>query len=194
MGKAKFAYETACNNARRMITALQSSCHSIIVCGSVRRCQKWCGDIELLCVTKRDTDLFGAENGRPHIEAALQILTGSKQLSPPIKNGDRFKQFELLPLRLQFDLWIVPENEWPVALAIRTGPLEYSKAIVTEKCRGGLLTDGHCIKHNQVWRKGRDGEPIGLALPIESESDFLERFCGGYKYPGVRRYEWRPAS
>jgi len=187
MAKAEMPYQIALDNGRRIMRALESSCHSIMIVGSVRRMKPTCGDVEILCVPKRSTDLFGVENGRAHTDVPLQSLVDSGSLSQPTKNGERQKQFTIQPLGLQLDLWLVPQDEWPVQLAIRTGPADYSRAIVTERHRGGLLLDGHCIHHGKVWRKcERTGEPKTM-MPVDSESDFLDRFCGGYVYPGKRR-------
>lgn len=186
MPKTVMPYAIAFKNGRRILRALESSCHKIMIVGSVRRNKPMCGDVELLCVPKRETDLFGVENGRPKTDIDLQSLMDAGSLSKPTKDGQRQKQFIITPLGLQLDLWLVPKDEWPVQLAIRTGPKDYSRAIVTERHRGGLLLDGHCILDGKVWRKcERTGEPKTV-MPVDSEFDFLDCYCGGYVDPANR--------
>ncbi len=187
----KLPFKIVATNAKRIADALVSSCHSLVIVGSVRRCTQQCGDIELLAVTKKGADLFGNENGWPLIDDAIEVMIGSKMISKAIKDGPRQKQFEL-PIAIKLDLFIVPEDEWAVALALRTGPKEYSRALVTERNRGGLLKNGCVVRHGKVWRKNIDGDPTGEPLPVESEVDFLDRYCGGYVLPGHRRFEFNP--
>jgi DNA polymerase/3'-5' exonuclease PolX len=180
----QYKYSHALGIARRMTKALQHSCHRLMIVGSVRRCKQMVGDIELLAVTKRHEDMFGCENGPAFIDTPLQRMIDSGELSKPIKNGDRYKQFIVTSIGMKFDLFIVPADEWAVALAIRTGPRDFSRRIVTERHRHGLLQDGHMIEGNKLWRK----QPAGgrSQVIVESENQFLQDYCGGFVFPQKR--------
>jgi len=76
------------------------------------------------------------------------------------------------------DLFIVDHLAWPVQLAIRTGPRNFSRKIVTPRNKGGLLPSDMRIHNGQIWKSN-------LPVKLESEREFLE-LCGGWIDPEMR--------
>ena len=67
--------------------------------------------------------------------------------------GHKYKKIALTE-GPQLDLFIVtPPAQWGVLFLIRTGPAEYSHALVTPKWHGGLLPSHLQVKDGAVWNR-----------------------------------------
>ena len=183
--------------ARRIVGALEDVCERIEIAGSLRRKAAQVGDIEIVAVAKVFDDLLGGR-GESKLAARLTRLWRQRKLlgGKPLKDGPKFKQFEIAspPARLlaplKLDLFIVEPDSWGLQLAIRTGPAEFSKRLVTEQSRGGLLRDGLKSAGGVLYR-GRiehNGELLaaGVPIPTPEERAFLEEYCGGWIEPEER--------
>ncbi|MDM8553490.1 hypothetical protein QUF75_02030 [Desulfococcaceae bacterium HSG7] len=173
-GKAKLA-------ADELKKALSPGCHRIEIAGSVRRLQKTCGDVELVCIPRYDTDMFGIED--EFLPTKLDhVLFGMRQnaqlLSHPFKDGGKFKQFHVKKYNINLDLFITNRACWGVIFALRTGSAEYSQRIVTARTAGGLLPDKYHVYMGRVWRYNR-------TLNTPEEIDFLQ-IAGGWVPPERR--------
>lgn len=158
----------ATNYAGRMLPF----CERIQIAGSVRRQQADVKDIEIVLVPKMNQvrDMFGQ---LVREESALEGLFDTLRRDEGelfLKDGKRYKQIELQGLGyrgVRIDVFIVrPPAQWGVILTIRTGPADFSKRIVTQRLKGGLLPDDCYVSEGQVWRNG-------LALPMPEEQDFF---------------------
>lgn len=179
-GIFKFPYQHARELALRYMESLMPYCERIEIAGSIRRKKAEVGDIELVAIPK--TDIVADMFGHPlNLSSALDTQTKRLAISwgaVVIKNGPRYKKFALAE-GLALDLFIVmPPANWGVIFTIRTGPGEFSNALVTprnqrtKEGRRGLLPswarvdEGH-VKHRET------GKPVG---PMPEERDFF-KFC-----------------
>lgn len=145
-------------NARRVAEAMAAvfapACSRIEIAGSIRREVPWVKDIELVAMPKPLLDLFGEPLEGTQLDLILGDLLGEKRIEQRIVSngqkrwGRRHKAIFAVRPQMALDLFLVhDEAAWGGCLAIRTGPAEYSKALVTSalrqgrKCRGNILHD-----------------------------------------------------
>lgn len=175
--------------AARVTDELERFCQRISIAGSIRRQKPEPKDIEIVCVPERDPNpnIFSSEYP---LLTYLQNPTGFLRECQRLKGQDRYQQWQLPEIKL--DLFIVlPPAQWGVILAIRTGPAEFSKRLVTKRIHGGLLPSNARVKDGCVWIAGQP-------LDMPNEGDFL-RFCRlPYTHPQDREQyvklseEYRP--
>jgi hypothetical protein len=206
MAKAHLPLPKAQGLSERIVAALRPASARIEVAGSIRRHRPEVGDIEAVVIPRRGGGLFADEDGPSLLDGLLHDLVQAGRLRMGRLNGDRFKQFEIPACPgLTLDLFIVTPATWGVQLAIRTGAAEFSKALVTERSRGGLLQDGLIVRSGRVWRRdqvvvgmidwsgslkresGPFFQPLPGAVPLDTpeEQDFLG-LCGGWVDPQAR--------
>jgi len=150
---------------------LRPYCQRIEVAGSIRRKTKFVNDIEIVAIPNLEAeqhDMFADDNtstiwpGRriigeivdyfPKIKithgthAGEIIDTGGTSIT---KDGPRYIQFT--HQGHQVDLFLTTPEKWGVIYAIRTGPAEFSKKLVTEQRTGGFMPDGFKVKDGRVW-------------------------------------------
>lgn len=156
--------EKARTIAEEFIEMLSPRCECIEIAGSIRRRKPEVKDIELVAIPKvrEERDLFG------------ELLDTISELDEfdwssygeIIKNGSKYKQIRTFPL-INLDLFIVlPPAQWGVIFAIRTGPADYSRWLVTQQRYGGAMPAGYFVQEGQLWG------PHGI-IPTPEESDFF---------------------
>lgn len=185
--------------AQAIISALEAGCERIQVAGSVRRGKAKVGDIEIVAQPRMSkSGLFGTER-QSDLDPLLEQLVQAGKLART-KDGPRFKQFRILTTRrrIMLDLFLADADNWGLILAIRTGPSDYSRLIVTQRCRQGYLDDMHRVDKGYVWRlllPGSepakrttiiDGQTYAL-VPVPEETDYFNLLQGGYVPPEKRR-------
>lgn len=139
---ARLALADRC--VERIIEVLGPVAEEVAAAGSVRRRRPQVGDIELVVRPRMHPDLFGDET--PELEPLHAALN---ELGNRIKGGDRYVRIDLgkmgdLPF-FALDVFIVhPPAQWGSILAIRTGPWDLSREIVTMmRHRGYRHENGH---------------------------------------------------
>jgi DNA polymerase/3'-5' exonuclease PolX len=177
---------------------LRPSCERIEVAGSVRRRAATIGDLDLLVIPKREPGLFGAtQPGESLLDPHLQRLVDEGRLRPGRCNGEKSKHF-LTQTGVGVELWIAVPDQWGVLMAVRTGPADFTRSLVTERKNGGRLLDSFAVHEWKVWQRLVDphypcievikGEQYeGLPLCFDDERNFLESMCGGWIEPEDRR-------
>jgi DNA polymerase/3'-5' exonuclease PolX len=100
----------------------------------------------------------------------------------PACNGRRQKRLVFHGIKV--DLFIlIPPVDWGVMFTLRTGPEVWSKRLVTERSRGGLLPDQLRVAGGQLLE--RDGH----AIPVLEEQTFFA-ICGvPWIEPAQRTFE-----
>ena len=123
------------------------------IVGSLRRQAAYVGEIDLLVVPIRPVDMLGEidERSPTKLDARLRKWTSSNRpalqfgqddafcevatLRRGDKNGPKQKTFTLTTwcnrrrqLSIAIDLYITTPDRWPVMLAIRTGPRDFSRS------------------------------------------------------------------
>lgn len=162
---------------------LSGRCVKIESAGSIRRLKKDVGDIELVAqprMMSEQIDLFGNKNWQSLLEEYPW-----KKLGEVIKNGPRYKQI-VLKEGITLDLFIVqPPAQWGVIFAIRTGPADFSKWLVTKRENYGALPNDCCVRDGGVYRGGQN-KPI----PMRREKDFFDFLGMGVNLPSEREARW----
>ncbi|MDD5367477.1 MAG: hypothetical protein PHQ40_00465 [Anaerolineaceae bacterium] len=140
--------------ADQFMQLIRPACERIEIAGSLRRQKTEVGDIEIVCIPKPSTDLFGSPL-RSDL-AISEILTshGYKLL----KNGEHYKQVNLGDSCL--DLFLTTKEQWGCIFLIRTGSAEFSKWLVTRRSVGGGCPTGMYFKDGHLWRNGVSMETL----------------------------------
>lgn len=181
--------------AERIREAYSPHCELMEVAGSVRRRAHECGDIEFVCIPKIKGNLFGEASGRTQLDEQLERDVATGLLGKVVLNGPRQKRIELVGRGgLCVEFFCVDAVRFGVAMAIRTGPSAFSKAIVTERSRGGLLPDGHAVLDNRIWSRCTRNEKheaveVDAPLPTSKEEQVLKIVCGRWIEPPRRGWE-----
>lgn len=147
----RMPYDDAWLLACGLGNALLPSCYRVEIAGSLRRRRPDIGDIDLVCepIVKPALDMFGEPSGdernllherlddlveRGILEKRLNKL-GHASWGPELRRA--------VHTGLGVDIQIVTDRSaWGAWLAIRTGPAELNKALVTPRHKGGLLPPG----------------------------------------------------
>lgn len=152
------------------------------IAGSLRRMKDDVGDIELVATPKMlpSYDLFGQEIGKHSMLDDRRIYLPYGKI---IKAGQRYVQVDLWEgIKLDFFV-VLPPASWGVILAIRTGPADFSKWIVTPRNKGGALPLGWKVEDGRVW----DGQ---VTMDFQEEAKFLEWIGVGCVEPKDRQSKW----
>lgn len=104
------------------------------IAGSLRRKEEMVGDIEIVCVAieEESKDMFDQPTGIKS-KPLYDHLNKAIQKGDRVKDGDRYKAFIFKGIKV--DLFIVPTEDFGRALAIRTGPAEYSAKVIATSWR-----------------------------------------------------------
>lgn len=159
--------QDANKQAQKVMRLLLPFCDKLSIAGSVRRQKPEVKDIEIVCLPKAVDDLCG----NPTYPLLGYLNNPTDFLADEckrLKGKDRYQQWQLPNVKL--DLFIVlPPAQWGVIYTLRTGPWEFSKAIVTQQRIGGLLPDEARVKDGSVW--------VGdQKVSTPNEEDFF-KFC-----------------
>ena len=190
-------YEDALLRAKWFVAALRPACTRIEIVGSVRRGKPEVHDIELLLSIKNEKPIpeFGKPNSvyetkLDNILADLEYGDILRQASDK-KDGAKYKKRALRHTgelnEFCLDLFIVlPPADWGVLSVIRTGPVDFSKWMVTKKIHGGALPDNCYVKEGAVWN-GEDGSKFSLP----EEEDFFRLSGMDFINPSERVAKWK---
>ena len=193
--------------ANKVVARMAIVCERIEIAGSLRRGNKVVGDIEIVAIPKMTrTGLFKDQE-----HSSLDSLLRAFEIEGKIKEiraGAKLKCYDIMTVTptMRLDLFIANQDNWGLILAIRTGPAEYSKHLVTQRFKGGALDNDHKVHAGFVWRsydrpispsekcgnQYRYQEIDGLVYekqPVAEETDFFELIDGGYVEPNKRRYK-----
>lgn len=143
------------------------------VAGSIRRRSPQVKDIELVVIPSEVQDgLFGEV--RLAVPEVRQIC---EHMGRVRKGGEKYIQVEgVLGSSMTLDLFIVtPPSDWGVQYALRTGPADFSRALVTRirdrlwRCQDGWVRDDR-----------------GERVPCPTEEDFFRAAQLEYLLPPAR--------
>lgn len=169
-----------------LIQCLAPYCERIQVAGSIRRRRPSVGDIELVAIpqtVQRRVDLLHTEARNHCIERVDELIEDG--YIERIKGGEKWQRLRLTrPAPVQVDLFFADQREFPVLLAIRTGPARFSKRLVTQMGPSGfgLLPRGWRIKNG--WRVY---DEQGRERRFASEREFLTACACAWLEPEERR-------
>ena len=157
-----------------LLDQLASACVRIEIAGSLRRGKRDPKDIELVCIPSIGEysvpvyEMFAAPAATVHqvnhLEDALMTLiqAGAWEFDPLVRrNGPRYKRLRHGASGICCDLFITDARRWGVIFAIRTGPANFSQALVRYARRQSMfVADGLLHQHAP---EGYDAD--GKALP-----------------------------
>jgi len=181
-------YKQALEIASRLVERLEPYCERVAIAGSVRRKRPEVKDIEIVALPKlqQATNLFG------EAVKTYDLLDGVSGLGRFIKSGPKYKQIAL-PEGINLDLFcVIPPAQWGYLFAIRTGPAEFSKRLVTaRKFRGWLPShakpvDGVIMSGKRIIEMPEEQDLFGFCgLPFVKPEDrdaYLEAYKAGKVY------------
>ncbi len=159
--------------AEELVGLFRFYCDRIEIGGSIRRLKPVVNDIEIVAMPIVPRDLFGQPTNLPSgLDAFIDQMISEGKLAvrhrsdgQRIALGQRFKAlvYDGLPV----DLFMVRSPaEWGAVFAIRTGPGDFSKHLVTV-CREKSLA----CRDGALWRTN------GTKVETPEEEDFF-RACG----------------
>lgn len=162
--------------AGHLIKRISPFLKRVEIAGSIRRKREKVGDIEIVATPYMNPDLFQPE-ATPILDPLRLEL---QKLGRLVKNGNRYIRVHLTKPDQYADIFIVwPPATWGSIFAIRTGPHELGKYIVTKmRDRGFVHEDGHAIREEDGTVIATDTEEqffalAGLECPKPEHRDHL---------------------
>jgi DNA polymerase/3'-5' exonuclease PolX len=206
--------EYAREMADALVELLAPACERIAIAGSVRRKKKFPNDIEVVCEPKL------TDRGRNLCDLACEDLlrTGQLEKRPDsrgrhcwgtgIKRAVFYQGQDYAPV----DLFAVIEpRQWGVIYAIRTGPGDFNRILVTNQLFGGACPPDRKVAGGRVWslvacseerryhmarmpaskfaRQAEQGELDAQVIPTPTEESFFEALEVPYWPPEQRTNE-----
>lgn len=157
----RLTWAEAYDFAKAVADALAPHVEIIKCVGSVRRRRPTVGDIEFLARPRFDVDLLGERT--PVIEPVKKALL---ELGTWVQGGERAMRIKDLfgHKDLRIELYLVhPPSAWGSQLAIRTGPGDLGKYVVTKMQEYGYRHDaGHAQRID-----------TGEVVPTDTEEQFF---------------------
>ncbi len=157
--------------------------------GSVRRGAAQVKDLEIVCKPWMAPEPGTLIEGEPvsalddHIERLVKNATPLTFNQENKKNGSKYKTL-IWGGSLKIDLFcVLPPATWGAILAIRTGPGDFNKLLVTRRCYGGALPDQAIMRDGVLY----DGH--GLPIDTPTERDFFAALGVPFWAPGERTEE-----
>lgn len=179
-----------------LVSVLSPVCEEVVIAGSYRRESEAVGDLEVVACPKWETpapeiDLFGEpvdapEPAYPGLDAVLRECREADHLYKGRVDGQLMKSFEVGIVIPGFegqkiDMFIAKPGNFGNILAIRTGPWEYSRNIVTPWAKGGKYMPMGMHHEDGYLYRNKD------RVPCRTERDFYEALGLPYVHPKDRR-------
>ena len=174
-------------------------CRRAEIAGSVRRGKPEVKDLDILAIPvidhRQTIGLFGPVG--PLVELSLVEEALAHGLPPGWgpggKNGPKLKRF-IHTSGLVCELYMATAESWGGALAIRSGPAEFSQALMVRARRIGMQVSGGYYLHRHAARVGPDGNAIPcekgehciMIVPCYEEVEFFEALGVEWREPGGR--------
>ena len=184
--KTRWPLSRAQVTAALLIEQLEGSCERVDIAGSVRRGREDVGDIELLCIPRmaQDLDLFGDVAATRSLldQRCLELVrTGVLDYR---RNAQGLKSFGPLnklmvhsATGIPVDIFATTQENWGMALVVRTGPADFNVRIMTRFRDLGLR--GHAY--------GGVTLPTGEIVHCPTEKDVFRHLGWDYLEPQNRR-------
>jgi len=126
--------------AREVVYWLTPACSRITVAGSIRRQKPQVNDIEILCIPR-------VVNGIDQLDRQIKLLISQGELDYRLNRlgrrvyGPKNKLMVHLPSGMAVDIFSTTEENWGMALFVRTGPREWNIRAMSRFRSLGML--GH---------------------------------------------------
>jgi DNA polymerase/3'-5' exonuclease PolX len=176
--------------AEELVKILRPACERVEIAGSIRREKPDVKDIELVAVPRwvdrvPPGGMF-AESVAPVYELLDRLVDcESSCFARGEKWGNKYRKllYTCRGTGIAVDLFLCSPHQWGYLFALRTGPADFSRLLVTPVDRGGALPAGYRCHGGNVER------PDGCTVKLPEEEDFfglLNLPC----WPARRRSEW----
>lgn len=198
--------------ANDLIDWLEGSCDRIEIAGSVRRRKQEVKDIEIVAIPKyvkspqahmfgpKEEAGIGGMTTRQSVVSRLEVAIGTMTQMPNPwrfddklkRNGPRYKRLKHVDSGMVCDLFITTPEQWGLIFTIRTGPTDFSKAIVTEFHKHGWHQHlGQLHDHPKIHNGYRSdpcekGAKCPLIIPTPEEADVFSLLSWPYLEPRAR--------
>jgi len=190
--------EIAQHRAAELHDALASHCSRFAVAGSVRRLKPEPKDIEIVCIpligeyTVRN--LFGEQQRAiliNHLDDALAVLFAAGVWSIGDRNGPNWKRLQHADGEI-CDLFITDARRWAYTYTIRTGPGDFSTALV-KRAHALQMFFNDCLLHNHPpqYHDGRTlpcplGDGCQQIIDLHTEEELFAALRMPYLHPEQR--------
>lgn len=145
--------------AGHLVERIKPFLKRVEIAGSIRRKRQRVGDIELVVEPVMNLDLFQGD-ATPVLDPLRLEL---EKIGRIVKGGDRYIRVHLTKADQYADIFIVwPPAQWGSIFAIRTGPADLVKYVVTK-----------CQERGIQHRDGRALDAEGTLVHIPTEEDFF---------------------
>ena len=146
-----------------IVAALREDCEAIALAGSIRREKPDVKDVEVVYIPRlvvAQTSLFGDVAGEvPATQATIKKLveTGVLEWDQKVKRaGPRHQRLIHVASGLVFDFFRAEPDTWGLQLALRTGPRDFNKVVVSHEWQGGgAMPVGMVMRNGKLWRRGK---------------------------------------
>ena len=186
-GEKRFPREQAHEISMSLAAYLLPCCERIAIAGSYRRARKPdVGDLEIVAIPVLSQDLeknlFGEVIGTKGRNLVDEVFSGPVAGWTIEKAGSLYKRLVHVESGLPVDLYLGTARNWGGLLAIRTGPGEFSTALVQRARRLGYQVSNGYYIHRHPAKLDEKGKAVpcqfgaGCAQIIEtpSEESFFE--------------------
>lgn len=178
---ARMARPEAIAIAKRFVSLIEPYTARLVVAGSLRRRLASIGDVEIVAVPKVETvetevpDLFGGQVHRgevDYLDATMTMLLDKGKVQKRLDaNGSPRWGMTLKYLTFEgarVDLFTPNAERFGLILAIRTGPWQLSRWLVTQKSKRGALPDHLVVRDGWVHYR-----TSGERIPTPDEESFF---------------------
>jgi len=173
--------------ALAVLKRLQSACERICIAGSIRRHKPNVKDVEIVyipCYQEEQVDMFTWEPV-PATERRIRELVGSGFLefdTEVKRDGPKYKRLIHVASSMTIELFRANPDNWGLIVALRTGPAEFNKLLVTKPWGGGAMPAHLSMRDGYLW--GQDGR-----IDTPTETAFFETIQLPYWSPWERTGE-----
>ena len=176
--------QTANDVAKEVNKALWPACERVEVAGSVRRGKLAPKDIEIVFIPKMvefPVDMFNTAR-EPATDLVVERMVEQKVLAWDMvvkRNGPRYKRLIHVAEKVVVELFAAQPDNWGLILALRTGPGDFNKLMVSAPWEGGAMPMDMVMQDGYLWRRGEK-------LASWSEEVFFAQMNLPYWSPEVR--------
>jgi DNA polymerase/3'-5' exonuclease PolX len=149
--------------ALELVDLFDGSFRAFEVCGSLRREKLYCHDIEIVFLPRTyqdQADLFGGSGDlrsevrrRADELMARGILTPKLDINNSPRWGERLQWATYKGVTVDLEA-ALPPAQFGLKVAIRTGPKDFSRLLVTSRLEGGLMPPGMRVQHGGIYEAG----------------------------------------
>lgn len=189
--------------SKSLLMDLQPGCEKISVAGSIRRKKQEVKDIEIVAIPivnhYEEMDLFGDIVDKKSIDVLGEFLSAKLhdnswdwQMDMENKKwGPRYKRLRHKGNGIACDLFYAKMGSWGGAMIVRTGPSEFSHALMgLIQRRGYHVADGYFLHRHPRPAKGcRAGEKCRMIVACPTEESFFMQLGLPYIEPKDRTVE-----